>query len=436
MCISVSGSDEERNGFLRNQNISVLDSAAKGIHCVTGKNRSAPVFRLTAVLKEDVDADLLRQAVRELVPRFPLLYARLQRGFIWYGLAEPSDLDIVTRDDGAPCRGFDRENGDKPLLRVLYGHHHIAAELCHLTSDGYGGLVYLTALVARYLALRGQKIEKSPFILDYRDEPASTETADDFLKAAGKKRIKIRDMGIKTNAYQYKDDWKKDFHSITQVSLPISALKSLLKEKYASCTVTEYLIAVYALSFLVLQKSARKKPVIITVAGDLRPFWGSGSLRNFSAGIPGLNVTPLHGCDFDDVLKLVCSGMKETYTKEKMEVIVNSIVRPLKLLNYVPFFIKKAIASAAFPFSKLVSPSTSVVSNLGYVKLPPSLSEHIESYSFTSGARGLDMIKCSAIGVKDILTVTYSSSGGATAIQDFCIDFFKRDGLPVTAVKG
>jgi len=416
---------------LGNQNKAVLDSAAKGIHCVTGKNRSAPVFRLTAVLKEDIDAGLLQQAVRELAPRFPLLYARLQRGFIWYGLAQPSDLDIVARDDGAPCRGFDRENGGKPLLRVLYGHRHIAAELCHLTSDGYGGLVYLNALAARYLALRGQKIEKSPLILDYRDEPAPSETADDFLTAADKKRIRIRDMGIKTNAYQYKDDWKKDSHSTTQVTLPISDLKMLLKEKYGGCTVTEYLIAVYAFSFLALQKNARKKPVIITVAGDLRPFWNSSSLRNFSAGIPGLNVTPAQSeYNFDDVLKLVRGGMKETYTKEKMEVIVNSAVRPLKLLNYVPFFLKKAIASAAFPFSKLVSPSTSVVSNLGYAKLPPSLAAHVESYSFISGVRGLDMIKCSAIGVKDVLTVSYSSSGSATAIQDFCINFFKRDGLP------
>ncbi|MCL2513799.1 MAG: hypothetical protein FWF08_07850 [Oscillospiraceae bacterium] len=419
---------------MRKKNTYALDSTALIIPCVSTKRREAPVFRLTAALTEEISPHLLKQAVRDIVPRFPVLYSRLKKGFIWQSLVGASDFDIVEKDESSPCCGFDLDSKEKPLLRVLFKNNEISVELSHLTSDGYGGLIYLNTLAARYLELKGHATEKNRFVFDYLDKPAESEMNDYFHNVYNERKGAAGKQGLASPAFQYKDKSARGYRQSTRVFIPVDAVKALLKRKYGGCSVTEYLTAVYSFSFLKLyEEGKKKKPVKIGVAGNLRSFWDTDTLRNFSGCLLGINVVPdKGGYVFDDVLDLVRRGMSEEYTKEKMEAFICSSVRYLKLLNVIPFFLKKFVICVLNPFAKPMAPSTALLSNLGYIDLPPSFARFIEYYSFITCTVEPDKMKCAAVGVNNVISVTYFPSGKSTAILDFCVDFFKKDGLPVT----
>ena len=54
------------------------------------------VFRLCAVLRKDVDAALLRRAVRHVAPQFPIMCSHLERTFMSYVHVAATDLDVVS----------------------------------------------------------------------------------------------------------------------------------------------------------------------------------------------------------------------------------------------------------------------------------------------------------------------------------------------------
>lgn len=62
-----------------------LDNAALIFPAVRRKNWSN-AFRVSATLYEDVDPEILQQAVDALAPRFPSMYVSLHRGLFWYYL--------------------------------------------------------------------------------------------------------------------------------------------------------------------------------------------------------------------------------------------------------------------------------------------------------------------------------------------------------------
>ena len=66
-----------------------LDNAAK-IYPAARRNNWSNVFRLSFTLKEEVDPEVLQQALEVTVKRFPSIAARLRRGLFWYYLDRKS----------------------------------------------------------------------------------------------------------------------------------------------------------------------------------------------------------------------------------------------------------------------------------------------------------------------------------------------------------
>jgi len=418
-----------------------LDFTAAMLPYTASKTRP-PVNRVEASLKENIEPDLLKQAVLDLVKRFPVLHTRLRKGFIRDHLEAASDYDIVVRDEGCTCRPFDLKDKKKPILRVLYTDNSVAVECGHLTGDGMIATTYLCSLIARYLELRGSAAgeirtdeigaEKNRFVLNYRDEPSETELTD-FYSVVYEKPKKKKNP-IETPAFQCLKGYKENYRRVVRVFIPLDAVKQLLKEKYGGCTVTEYLSAVYACAFLQLYEKSpnKKRPVRFAMASNLRPYWETDTLRNFSA-VAGIHVVPeKKDYDFEDVLDIVRREMKEKLTKEKMHEFICQNVSYLKSLNIIPGFIKKFFISAgSYIAPKVAWPYTSAISNVGCIGLPPALAGHINSLTAYAGGFDLTRVTCSAIGVGNVMTVAFSSINESTVIQDFCVDFFKKDGLQI-----
>ena len=388
------------------------------------------VFRITAVLMREADPDLLKRAVADLVPRFPLLYTRLGKGFIWGHLAPASDFDIVRRDEGCPCRFFDLKEREKPLLRVLYRDNEISVETCHLTTDGAGAAVYLNSLIARYLELQGFDIEKAPNVLAHSEPSAESESDDYYRVLTGEPREKKKVSFPRPQlALRFPRKHTDNYYQLSIAEIPIDALKKLLKEKYGGCTVTEYLAAVNAHAFL-QETRTQKRPFSLVFPVNLRNLWSTASLRNFSA-VFHVNIKPdKRDYEFADILEKIRRELRSGITKENMEDFVYSSVCSAKIFDYIPGFIKKFIMSAVDLFAVLY-PYTSSLSNLGYIKLPPSIAEHVRAYTFLVSGFGPCKVFCNAAGAGNVMSVTYGSVSDSRVIQNRCAEFFKKDGLPV-----
>jgi len=410
------------------KNTFALDSTALVLPYIIRKD-IPPVYRCLLTLYEEIDPVVLTQAVRDLAPRFPFMYTRLRRGFIWDRLEEVPACAILEKDDGRLCRPFDYR-GEEPLIRVVYRKNELGLEFTHFTNDGTSGTVYLFSLAARYFELRGHAVEKNRFILDYRDTPSQAELTDAFRMSYGKPEKRIRQ--IVPPAFQGPGERQDGYLRVTTAQIPIDAMKTMLKEKYGGCTITEYLTAVYALAYLRLyEKSDKRRPVRLEVPGNLRQHWDTDTLRNFSA-IANINAVPDKAeYGFDDILEHVRREMQENLTKDKMQAFIYQNVRYLKLLSVIPGFVKRAAFLLGFPLLNAMWPITSSMSNPGYFRLPDSLAEHIRYYETIMGRYGTYRVVGAAAGIKNTLSITFSAFNESTEIQDFCIGFWERDELSV-----
>jgi len=408
-----------------------LDSMAKPLPYAPVCESSPLVFRLMVTLTENIDLATLKQAVCDLAPRFPVMYTRLRRGFIWHQLEEAADHVIVCRDEGYPCRPFRIHKGE-PLLRVLYRKREIGIECTHLTCDGYGGSVYLNSLAARYLELRGHSIEKCQNVLDCCDEPTAAELEDHYLAAYKKKSKKTGRMAmITTPAFQCLQERRPDYLQVTKLVIPIDKLKELTTEAHGGCTITQYLCAVYACAFLKLHDN-RNRPLRLSLATNLRNYWDTRTLRNF-VGMAHVNVKAGRQ-DFSEILAVVRREMEENLSFEKQQALVNQSMRMLNTFaaKAIPGVVKRGAVLLAMPFARRWRwPHSSTISNLGYIKLPPSLASHVTNYVFHIGEMDVCRITCAAAGCGNTMTIVFSAVNESTVIQDFCIDFMRQDGLPV-----
>ena len=62
-----------------------LDNAAK-IYPASHSRYWSNLYRMSATLYEDVDIKILEQAIKNTIPRFPSIAARLSEGLFWYYL--------------------------------------------------------------------------------------------------------------------------------------------------------------------------------------------------------------------------------------------------------------------------------------------------------------------------------------------------------------
>lgn len=67
-------------------------------------NKWSNIFRVSIELKEEIDPDILKQAVKNILPRFPSFNVRMRKGLFWYYLEKnPVKEPSVNPDIQNPC---------------------------------------------------------------------------------------------------------------------------------------------------------------------------------------------------------------------------------------------------------------------------------------------------------------------------------------------
>lgn len=406
-----------------------LDNAGKIYPAAMTKKWNA-VFAVSAYLDSFVDGKKLQQAVADLAPRFPSMYVRLKKGFLWDSLVPATDFNVVEKASQSPCRMMKIKNSEKPLFRVVYDKSEIRAEFFHAVTDGTGAFEYLKALVFRYLQLSGKAPSHAAGVRDVEENPMAKEMQDDFLRIYEKGN---RCSRADSNAYQLKLEKKENYLSRTEICMPLDSLKAVAKEKYG-CTVTQYAAAVYAMALLSVYKndsSAAKKPVKLSVPVNLRRYWNSDTLRNFSSYVT-INVTPEKEYTFENVLELIRRGMAEKISKENMfkNVCQNVADEKMLIARLAPNAVKKIFMKSAFHMYG-ERKYTSTVTSVGYVRLPDEFSKRVRYMTATLGETSLNRINCAVVGYKNTLCVNITSVSDDNRVQSYFADFVRSQGIPV-----
>lgn len=409
-----------------------LDNAAK-IYPASMRRRWMSLFRMSAHLTEPVDPEILAQALRSALPRFPGFSVHLRRGLFWFYLQHTDDTPDILEDVANPCVPIDLRRNKNFMFRVRYYGCRISLEVFHALSDGTGGLCFLNTLVAEYLRLRyGAAIPRSKAILDCGEAPKAEELEDAFLKYAGDVITPRREA----DAYYLGGHREPpEIIHITTGIIPVEEVLSRAKAK--GVTLTEYLTAVLILSIDSIQRREgkrqnRRKPIKVCVPVNLRAFFPSATLRNFSLFVnPGIE-SRLGRFSFDEVLRAVHHHMGSEATEKNLRARFAANVQSerSKLVRITPLFLKNVIMRIVFArFGDRKTSST--LTNLGRVDLPEEMSRYITRMDLILGPLSRNPVVCAALTYNGALHCTFTRNITDSAVErEFFCNLVKL-GIPV-----
>ncbi len=236
------------------------------------------MFRITAVMNEQVDMSALQRALNPMRHRFPAFHVRLKRGAFWYYLEQADTQPQVEADTLYPCP---RPAKNELPYRVKVHHNRISCEFSHMVCDGGAGVTFFKTLLAQYLRERGEDIPAEAGVLDIHAAPEPEEFEDGFKRFA---RSGVRPGRVEPRAYKAKGTrLHPGMYVITTGTLDVNEALQLARAHNVS--LTEYMTATLIYVLYNLQKAERAgrlKPVKVSVPVRLRRFPGHAALRGYS----------------------------------------------------------------------------------------------------------------------------------------------------------
>jgi NRPS condensation-like uncharacterized protein len=409
-----------------------LDNAAK-IYPAAQKRKWKALFRLSADLTEEIDPDILAMAQESTLARFPGFALKLKRGVFWYYLEQNDAQPDVSQDIMYPCARMDFRENKGFMFRIRYYRRRIAVEIFHALTDGTGGICFLKTLVAEYLRIKyGTEIPRDREILDCSQAPADDETEDAYLKYAKNVKRTRREP----NAYHIKGTKEnEDFVNIIAGIIPVEAVLCRAKEKNVS--LTEYIASAMIIAADKIQRQthiarSRLKPVKICIPINLRRFYPTNTMRNFSIYVnPGID--PRYGqYSFDEVLSSVHHYMRSEVTEKLLNAKISTNVRSEKnrMLRVAPLFIKNMAMKFTF---KLVGDrkSSTTISNLGVVNLPEQMSQYVTRMDFILGPPAQNRVACAVLTYNGKLVVNFTRTIKESMLEREFFRYLVKLGVPV-----
>ena len=391
------------------------------------------VYRLSVVLKEEIDPAVLQQAVDQVMPRFPTYKAAIRKGVFWRYLEPNNRPDpFVQPDVKNPCQPMHFKGNNRYLVRFYYYGGRIALEAHHSLGDGTGGMCLLMTVTAQYLRLKYQaRIRPEGFVLDVEGVPDPEELEDAYMRYANARVCPPR-PGEKT--YRVRGTMEP-FYTLNIVDGIMSVSQVIQVAKRYNATVTEYLNAVLIYALLQKQgqeKGRRQRPVKIAMPVNLRRFFPSRTLRNFITMIyPGVDPR-LGEYTFPEIVEQVHHYMRY-YLNEKLlrgDITTNAATQRNPLIRVVPLFIKDFVVRQFY--TKVQDKNSSAgLTNMGALQVPASMKPYIERFDIYMGQPFSSRTNCAIISYGDVLTVNFASSIIEADVERYFFRRLVQDGIHV-----
>lgn len=410
-----------------------LDNAAK-IYPASHTRYWSNLFRLSATLDENIDLPVLDRAIKNTIPRFPSIAARLSEGIFWYYLRPVDTPPPIMAEYSYPLAHMSKKELKTCAFRVIVYRNRIAVEFFHALTDGTGGLIFLKSLIAEYIELKySVSVPCTCGVLSRKEQPTQEELEDSFLKNSAP----VKETRKDTDAWRIDGTPEEDqFLNITNFQMSSDAVHALAHEKGVS--VNTYLAAVMMRAILHLEFDTIKnpkhyKPVKVLIPINLRPIFGSKTLRNFALyTIPEIDPR-LGDHTLDEIINTVHHKVGMYATKKNMSKMIETNVADERCiaLRVVPLFIKNFVMKMVF---NTVGERKSCLSfsNLGYVRLPEELERHVERVDFILGPQANAPYNCSIYSYRGVLNVTLSRDIKEALIENYFYRELRELGIETT----
>ncbi len=405
-----------------------LDNTAHLFPVIAGESMTN-VYRIFVNLHEEIDKDILQEALDIVLPKFDGFNVRLRKGVFWYYFEENGKPAPKVKEESAyPCRYIVQNRNRSYMFRVSYYKTRINLEVFHVLTDGMGGINFLKELTYQYLRIAHPKLGKATG--DQLSPDTSMNREDSFLKNYKKSHAK----GYKTQkAYLYKGEkLQPGEFGVIHGTMSVEALKQAAKKYGAS--INEYLVSAVIWSTYTecLHGVPNKRPIRVAVPVNLRPYFNSVTTKNFFAMVSAEFLPEKEEYTFEEVLKIIQESLREQITKEHLEELFSYNVSNEKHLiaRAVPLFLKNMAIRLVYTQSALAN--TTTVTNIGNISVESEYQPYIEMFgAFLAMSKG-QYLKGTICSYGDKLMFTFSSILADASVQR---GFFRRlaeDGLEVS----
>lgn len=417
--------NKKRNDYLRWNR---LDNTAY-LFPVIARQGMSNVYRISAVLKEEIDEDVLNQALGSVIKFFDGFRCSIKSGFFWYYFEENKlPVPKAKPESYYPCAYINPHDNNKYLFRVTYYKNRINLEVFHALSDGSGAMVFLKELTYAYLRIMhpGEGLPTG----DVPDRETSFDISDSYsqnYKNKQKKPYKTQKaITIKGEKLTY-----PELAVITGL-IPVDQIKKAAKSY--GVTINQYITGVYtwAIYTAYLNSEPSEHPVSVCVPVNLRPYFESDTNRNFFVMISADFKPDRALMSFEEVLSIVSESLKSQTTKENLERLFSYNVSNQKnmALRAVPLVLKKPVMKQVFNAS--VKATTTTVTNLGQVSVAEPYENHIERFQAMLAMSDYQNIKMAVMSYKNIMTISFTCRIKENDIQRTFFRKLAKDGIGLT----
>lgn len=412
-----------------------LDNAGK-LYPSIASSRVSTFFRLTAVLKEVVDVDILQAALDISALKFQVFNVKLRRGVFWYYFEKSKVPPIVHLERYYPCTSTDLRNSQPVPFKILYFENRIHLEISHAVSDGAGGMVFLKDILKNYYALlNGEKPKKSPQIGADDSEGTLSKYEEDAFKEYYEKKIPLPTKIEKAYHFPFKLIEKGEYR-ITSGTFSAEEFKKLSK-KY-NTSPTKLLLCLY---FETIQtfvrgipnlKQKELKPIIINMPVNLRTIFPSETLRNFFISVtPSIDLR-LGDYSREEILKYLDHYFALSLDPKHLKRYISRNFRNELFwhVRLIPLVIKNLMMPIIYNYYG-ESSYTSSLSNLGTVKIEDAYGDIIERMEVLPPPSEGNIVKATVITYNNQTTIAFGSLTDDRIIERAFFRKLRKEGLEI-----
>ena len=403
-----------------------LDNSAKIFPISTGKKYST-VFRLSAILKEKVEPNILKEAVIQTLEKYKSFKVRMRPGLFWYYFEHNTKEPIIEQESDYPCKYIDGRRNNNYLFKVTYFENKINIDIFHSLTDGNGGVAFFREIIYTYLEIMHPEVfsenGRHARKIEYNTEDSYMKNYDKKAKsnASSRKAYVIGGEKIRLGAVSA-------IHELIDV-------EDLKREcnKY-NVTITQYLTA--ALIYSIYQekyiKYKGKKPIKVCIPVNLKKFFPSKTMSNFFSYIT-LEAEPKkdNTNTFEKILEFVKSDFEKRLTEEEItktmsanvKIGTNPFIRP------VPLFLKKVLVRLSY--IEIRKYTTITFSNIGRIGIIGKYKDYIEYFLMLIAPEPVEKIKCSSCTFENKLAFTFTSILQDNKIEKRFYEFLKEQGIKI-----
>ena len=403
-----------------------LDNSAKIFPISAGKKYST-VFRLSVVLKEKIQPEILQVAVEKALEQYELFRVRLKNGFFWNYLEYNPKKIFIEEEKEYPCKYIEPKENNHYLFKVTYFDKKINIDIFHSLTDGNSGVMFFREIVYNYIEL-AHKEEFQEELRIKRKFDLSTE--DSYIKNynkkakgnnSAKKAYKLAGRKIKLGAISA-------IHEI----IDLNQLKQEAKKNEA--TITQYLtsVLIYAIYQANYIKNKGKRPIKVCIPVNLKKYFPSNTISNFFSYITIEAEMKKDRLDtFDKILDFVKKDFTKKLTPEEIQKTMSGNVKlgTNPFIKLIPLVLKKPIVRLSY--LEIRKYTTTTFSNIGRIGIIGKYQRYIEDFFMLIAPEPVEKIKCSACSFENHIVFTFTSILDDCSIEKEFYKFLKEKNISV-----